>query len=400
MEQKKTDSGRVLILRREGKIVTLLYQGNRLMRVCASTPGEDILDNIYIGKVKNVVESINAAFVEYRPGELCFLSLKEYSQKKRLVAGDEIVVQICREKQKTKEAGATTNLSFSGKYLVLTTGKRQIGYSSKLAETDKKRLQLYSRESVLFEETKKEYGIIFRTNAKEAADCSVLEKELLCLKEEADLLRKNAPHRTCYSILKKAPESYLKSLQDFYSSDYEKIITDDKEIYESATAYLQEYQPQDVGKLTFYEDELLSLSKLYSVEARLAEALDRKVWMKSGGYLIIDRAEALTCIDVNSGKSSGGKGQGELYLKINMEAAKEIAHQLLLRNISGIIIIDFINMETKEQNERLLSCLRELLAADPVRSSVVDMTPLGLVEVTRKKEQKSLWEQLRGTNGS
>lgn len=393
MEQKKETGGRVLILRRENRILTLLYRGNRLLRACACSPGEDILDNIYVGKVKNIVENIGAAFVEYRPGALCFLPLYEYKGEKKLVAGDELIVQICKERQKTKEAGATLYLSFSGKYLVLTHGKKQTCYSSKLSEEEKRRLQSYGRTSRLFAEAKKEYGIIFRTNAGEAAD-ALLEEELRSLKEEADLLIKNAPYRTCYSLLRKSLPAYLKSLQGFYSADYEKIITDDTEIFDETKAYLETMQTQDTGKLSFYEDQMLSLAKLYSVEARLKEALDRKVWLKSGGYLVIDPVEALTCIDVNSGKSSGGKGRKPSYLEINLEAAEEIARQLLLRNLSGIIIIDFINMETKEQNETLLACLREAVAADPVRTTVVDMTPLGLVEVTRKKEKKPLREQL------
>ena len=150
-----------------------------------------------------------------------------------------------------------------------------------------------------------------------------------------------------------------------------------------------------MDKLVFYEDALLPLYKLYSVEARLSEALDRKVWLKSGGYLVIDRTEALTCIDVNSGKYVGKKSGDESYFHINLEAAEEIAVQLRLRNLSGIIIIDFINMKAKEKNRQLMNSLKKFLDKDPVRTSVVDMTPLGLVEVTRKKEKKSLWEQLR-----
>lgn len=130
------------------------------------------------------------------------------------------------------------------------------------------------------------------------------------------------------------------------------------------------------------------------MEARLSEALERRVWLKSGGYLVFDRTEALTCIDVNSGKYVGKKNAEETYFEINMEAAREIGHQLLLRNISGIIIIDFINMQTEERRRLLMEALRSIVSGDPMKTVVVDMTPLGLVEVTRKKEKKSLWEQL------
>ena len=403
MEERKQKDGRVLLLEREGKILTLLFHGNRLYRADACDPKGVLLNNIYIGKVKNVVHNIQAAFVEFTPGMLCFLPLKELDRPLltnrkfdgRLVAGDEIVLQIRSEAQKTKEAGASCHLSFPGKYIVLTSGKRHIGYSSRLSETDRKRLREFAEGCSSFLEAEKEYGVMFRTSAGELEDFSLLEKELLRLKEEGDILQKYAMHRTCFSLLKKAPVLWLKNLQDYDSLAYEKILTAHPGIYREAKEYLEKYQPEEVDKLVFYEDALLPLYKLYSVEARLSEALDRKVWLKSGGYLVIDRTEALTCIDVNSGKYVGKKSGDESYFHINLEAAEEIAVQLRLRNLSGIIIIDFINMKAKEKNRQLMNSLKKFLDKDPVRTSVVDMTPLGLVEVTRKKEKKSLWEQLR-----
>ena len=402
-ETKRSEGGRVLLVKRQEKILTLLYRGNRLVRANAFRPEEAVLDNIYIGKVKNIVQNIQAAFVEYTPGKLCFLSLKEcknpiISNRRydgRIVAGDEIVLQITSESQKTKEAGADTNLSFPGKYLVLTLGKMQIGYSSRLSFETKECLKNLLQKSEAFTKAGKDYGIIFRTNVEELEDLSVLEEELLQLEQEMHSVLKTANCRTCYSCLRKALPEYLKCLQDFYSGDYEKILTDDAVLYEEAKEYLAIHQKEDLEKLTFYEDALLPLSKLYSVESRLSEALDRKVWIKSGGYLVIDRTEALTCIDVNTGKFSGKKSKAETYFQINMEAAEEIGIQLKLRNLSGIIIIDFINMEKNESNKTLMKHLKEVLSKDSVKTTVVDMTPLGLVEVTRKKEKKSLWEQLQ-----
>lgn len=398
-------NGRLLIVKRDDKILTLLYgDNNRLLRADASDCETTFLNNIYIGKIKNVSLQINAAFAEFTPGILCFLPLKDCKRPiltnraydGRLLAGDEIVLQIVSEKQKAKEACASGNLSFTGKYLVLTSGRRRIGYSPRLSEEQKKEIRAYIQNSSVFTETEQTYGIIFRTNVKELTEYSVLKQELSMLRREAEGVLEKAPHRTCFSLLKQSLASYLKNLQDYDTSCYEKIVTDDPSIYEEAKAYLERYQPSDLKKLVFYEDPLLPLSRLYSVEARLSEALDRKVWLKSGGYLVIDKTEALTCIDVNSGKYTGKKrgSAEETYFHINMEAAQEIGHQLLLRNISGIIIIDFINMEAERQNQMLLESLRRILEKDPLRTTVVDMTPLGLVEVTRKKGKKSLWEQL------
>lgn len=397
------ENGRVLLVKRQEKILTLLYNENRLVRANAYCPKEDVLDNIYIGKVKNVVQNIQAAFVEFSPGQLCFLSLLEAkkpiivnrSYDGRIVAGDEIVIQITAEKQKAKEASADTNLSFTGKYLVLSTGKRQLGYSPRLSSVQKEQLKVFVQNNPCFARAGIDYGLVFRTNIGELKDFSILEQELQVLEQELQTVLQTAGCRTCYSCLRKSPPVYLKSLKDFYSKDYEKIITDDAMLYEEAKQYLMKHQRDDLEKLSFYEDALLPLSKLYSVESRLAEALNRKVWMKSGGYLVIDKTEALTCIDVNSGKAIGKKSKSETCFQINMEAAREIAIQLKLRNISGIIIIDFINMDKESQNKALIKHLKEILSEDSVKTVVVDMTPLGLVEVTRKKEKKSLWEQLQ-----
>lgn len=403
MEHNDAKNGRVLLLKRNEKILTLLYSGNRLLYADAYAPEESVLHNIYIGKVKNVVHNIQAAFVEYKPGALCFLPLRECQSPilvnrgydGRIIAGDEIVLQIISERQKNKEAGATANLSFAGKYLVLSLCRRQTEYSSQLSKEQKSRLQAFAENNAFFAETESGYGIVFRTNAGTLTDLALLEEELSILRREADSLLQRAPCRTCFSLLKQAPAAYLENLQNFRSGEYDRITTDDAVLFQETEQYLRQYQPYDLDKLVFYEDRILPLCKLYSVEARLEEALQRKVWMKSGGYLVIDHTEALTCIDVNSGKYAGRKEREETFLSLNLEAAEEIGRQLRLRNISGIVIIDFINMNGKGQDRLLFSRLKEILSRDPVYTSAVDMTALGLVEVTRKKERKSLWEQLR-----
>ena len=187
---------------------------------------------------------------------------------------------------------------------------------------------------------------------------------------------------------------YLYSLQNLNQGQLDAIITDDLAIYEQIRDYLQEFQPENCQKLRFYEDKLVSLNKLYSLDIRLQEALQERVWLKSGGYLVIQPTEALIVIDVNSGKSIAKKQAQEHYLKINLEAAEEIAHQLRLRNLSGIIIIDFIDMKSEEDNDTLMKSLRSYVRTDHVRVQVVDMTKLHLVELTRKKIKKSLKEQL------
>ncbi len=164
-------------------------------------------------------------------------------------------------------------------------------------------------------------------------------------------------------------------------------------LHQEMEAYLKEYQPEDINKLKLYSDEL-PLKVLYSFEQRLKEALQKKVWLKSGATLVIEPTEALTVIDVNTGKAVKGRARGEEhFLEINLEAAREIASQIRLRNLSGIILVDFIDMEREESDAVLLRALKEYLSADPVKTTLVDMTPLHLVEITRKKVRRPLHEE-------
>ena len=179
-------------------------------------------------------------------------------------------------------------------------------------------------------------------------------------------------------------------IRDLYGYSYDKMITDDEQIFNDIKSTFPALE-----KLQLYRDEQISLSRLYSVEARLQEALREKVWMANGAYLIIQPTEALTVIDVNSGKNQKKGSSSEVLYQINREAAEEIALQIKLRNISGIIIIDFINQTHEEQDRELLHYLTRLVNRDSVKTTVVGMTSLGLVEVTRKKINKPLWEQLK-----
>ncbi len=430
-------SSALLIIERKGQVLSLLYRENRLEQVKVhdkkwkesensvmnisetdEKPKTDfpVLESIYIGKVKNVVPTLDAAFVEIEKGILGFLPLKnarnpiitnrEYDG--RLLAGDEILVQVEKEAIKTKDAGLTCNLSFTGKYLVLTTGKQNLGFSLKLpAETKEKWKQII--EDGKYEEIlrRENAGMVVRTNVSslmtETADSIPGAKketgmtgenrfrkefeELLLLKTK---ILKEASYRTCFSCLFSPMEGFLTDIRDSHEASFDKIMTDNLLIYQR----IRETFP-DMENVELYQDSRISLSKLYSVETRLKEALEEKVWLKSGAYLVIQQTEALTVIDVNSGKVQKKHPKDDIYHIINKEAAEEIARQLSLRNLSGIIVIDFISQNTKEQDAGLLSYLKHLVKKDSVKTNVIDMTPLGLVEVTRKKVCKSLREQIK-----
>ena len=194
-------------------------------------------------------------------------------------------------------------------------------------------------------------------------------------------------------MLYRGHPAYLSALRDGSKASLEMIVTDQEDIFQEVKEYLSTSQPEDLKLLQKYEDGLLPLAKLYRLETVLKEALGKKVWLKSGAYLVIEPTEALSVIDVNTGKYSGKKVVRETILKVNLEAAEEIGRQLMLRNLSGIIIIDFIDMEAEEDKQCLLQKLEEVLFKDPVKTSLIEMTKLNLVEVTRKKIRKPLYEQ-------
>jgi len=392
------DNTRIITYIKEGVLADALCEDGHLMELSLiSDKNSSILGNIYVGKVKNIVKNIQAAFVEIADGMLCYLPLEDvrhpvYVKPKKqagLVEGDELLVQVSREAVKTKAPSVTTNLSLTGKYLVMTTGNQTIGYSSRLSQEEKERLKLLIRDWEL-----PDAGLIIRTNASRAS-AEELSEEFQKLLAKYRFLTEQAVHRTVYSCVQKSRPAYLTSILGSRSDMLKEIVTDDKELYEQIRDFLQEEMPKDAGKLRLYEDRLLPLKALYRLEKGLADALSERVWLRSGAYLVIEPTEALTVIDVNSGKCTAGKNKQETIKKINLEAAKEITRQLRLRNLSGIIVVDFVDMEEKEDSETLLEMMREQLKADPQKAAAVDMTKLGLMELTRKKQKKTLLEQAK-----
>jgi len=358
---------------------------------------EAVLGNIYVGKVKNIVPNIGAAFIEIAKGVECYYAVAEnknpiFTQKigkKPLCIGDELLVQVSKEAVKTKVPTVSSNLNFTGKYAVLTTGDTRIGISAKLPKESREYFQ-----SLAASYQSDAYGFIIRTNAKEVSR-EIVQAELEQLIQEYEKLIRMANTRVCYSCIKKSPKQYLSELKNIYQDGLTEILIEDPDLYNETAEYLQSYQPEDVAKLHRYEDALLPLDKLYAIEKRLEDALKEKVWLKSGAYLVIQPTEALTVIDVNTGKCISKKKDERTYLKINMEAAKEAAKQIRLRNLSGIILVDFINLDNKERMKELTDAFQRELRKDPISATFVDVTKLQLVEVTRKKVRKPLKEAIR-----
>lgn len=338
------------------------------------------LHNIYVGKVISLSQNVEAAFVSIGE-ETCYLPFKECGGQIPK-QGEERIVQVIKERIKTKDAVVSCNLTLSGQYFVLTTGNKKTGVSAKITEmTERVRLAEIVNEVLPPDAA---FGVIVRTNAA-GISRERLKEELTVLEKRLHEVCTAGKMRTCYSVLYKSPSLFLERIRGIETSKLTRIVTDIPEIYEE----LKSSYPAEL-----YQDPMLSMDKLYRFETNLSEALAKKVWLKSGGYLVIEPTEALTVIDVNTGKYTGKKTSEETYRRINRDAAGEIARQLRLRNLSGIIIVDFINMKKKEDEEELTKYLSSLVKSDRIQTEAMGMTALGLMEITRKKVQKPLRQQL------
>lgn len=354
-----------------------------------------LLGTIHVGKVQRVLPNIKGAFVEIENHLPCYYSCSKndhpfYTGSKKgteLKAGDELMVQVTQEAIKTKAPTVSSNISLQGKYLVLITENRKIGISSKLSGA----IRSYWKEKFQDWMTDDcDFGMILRTNAADATEEQVY-KEFLSLRQEWETLKHRAMHTPPFTLLKDSESPVLLAVKNTRWELLEKIVTDDADFYR---------QLQNAGTdlpvsatIEWYQDPLLPLYKLYRLEHELERGLQEKVWLKSGGFLIIQQTEACVVIDVNSGKNMKKQDAEKAYRQINLEAAQEIARQMRLRNLSGMILIDFINLNQKEDQEELLHELKKLVKDDSVPTTVVDITGLHIVELTRKKERQTLAEQ-------
>ncbi len=412
-----------------GCLMAALFGHDRLTAVQTFSPDtRSRIGAVYLGKIKKILKNLNACFVEIAGGEQCFLHmggendapfLTNRTYDGRLMEGDEVLVQLRQEAVKTKQATVSTRITMQGEYFVFATGTSRSGISRKLGETQKsllrdflERTEITDQEGLLAqEEGVPPFGLVARTRAglileQADPDCEdILYREYDRLRQQFTAVFLQGRHRTCYSCLHEAGSALEEALTPFLPDEYEEVVTDLVPIYEELSRLREQGRfSLEKKQLRLYQDPDFPLDKLYSLETRLREATARTVWLKSGANLVVEQTESLTAIDVNTGKCTrtsarepGKPSSADVMRRVNLEAAVEVARQLRLRNLSGIIIVDFINLATLAQEEELLQKLRELTENDPVTVQVVDMTPLGLVEITRKKVYPSLREQLERT---
>lgn len=363
--------------------------------------------DIYRGKVKRVMPGMQAAFVDIGLDKNAYLYVKDiYASRsiedddllkksndlpdisQYLSAGQEITVQIIKDQAGEKGPRATTQITLAGRYSVLMPQGDFTAVSKKIEDTDERARLIEIASNI----KKEPCGIIVRTAAEEV-DKDLLEDDIKELQALWQHINKMQQRGKVPRILHAEAGVIGFVLREYLSTKAHRILVNDKETYESIVSSLRD-QPDLMKKVRYYNQDYDMLD-FYGVRNVISEALSRRVWLKSGAYLIFDYTEALTVIDVNTGRFIGKTDMEETALKINLEAAKAVAQQIRLRNISGIIIIDFIDMVKKEHRQELLRALREYVKDDKIHTVVVDMTKLGLVEMTRKKVRLPLAAYLK-----
>lgn len=357
-----------------------------------------IVGNIYKGKVSRVLPGMQAAFVDIGLERAAFLQLSDVRHvvngletpeqpiQGLLHEGQEILVQVVKDPLGKKGARLTTQLTLPARYLVYMPYTKHIGISQRI-EDDAERERLRTALKAAIGEGD-EGGYILRTMAEKVSE-EELKTDVRYLRKAWSVVQEHIKSAAARSLVHDDLTLAMRAMRDLAKDNVEKIRIDSRETYQRALEFAREFIPEAVDRIEYYPGER-PIFDLYSVEDEIQKALDRKVLLKSGGYLIIDQTEAMTTIDVNTGTYVGRKNLEETIFKTNLEAAQAIARQLRLRNLGGMIIVDFIDMNDPEHKRQVLRALEKALSRDRAKAYMTEMSPLGLVEITRKRTRESL----------
>lgn len=345
-----------------------------------------IVSNIYIGRVDNVVKGMEAVFIDIGLEKNAYMKLTKGSQYQ---CGQLVMVQVIKPPYKQKGAVVTTNISIPGKYAVIKPFDQGNYVSTKIVD-EQERLRLKN----LIKNHNSQCGFIIRTDGMNRSE-EELMKDMENLEATWEQVKSVGEFRTPYTVIYRELSPLIKAVKDLLNDDVEKFIINDEEQFNIVKNYIDEYYPTYADKLQLYTDESWHLFNVYKVESALTKAMKKHVWLKSGGSIVIEQTEALVSVDVNTAKFTGKKVLEKTVLTTNLEACEAIARQIRLRNLSGIIIIDFIDMQKEEHNNKVISCLKRALRQDRIKTRVLGMTRLGLVEMTRKKVSEPLNIQMK-----
>ena len=362
-----------------------------------------MVGNIYMAKVQNVLPGMEAAFLDIGRGRNAVLYAGEVNYDEEvegappqrienvLKPNQATMVQVTKDPMGGKGARLTAQVSLPGRYVVLVPNSNVFGISRRLTDEERKRLRAAVKKVM-----PEEHGIIVRTAADGASE-EDLAADVSRLVVEWSAIEKRAKKVKAPDVLYEEPELTVRVVRDLFNGEeFKLMVTDSQRIFDIVTAYLADVAPELLAKTKFHDGPLPVFEEYHIVE-QIHKALDRKVWLPSGGYLIIDRTEALTVIDVNTGKSVGKTNLEETVVGTNLEAAEEVARQLRLRDIGGMIIIDFIDMLLEPNKKKVIQTITTALAQDKTRSQVFDISPLGLLEMTRKRVSAGLLESFSDT---
>jgi ribonuclease E len=387
-----------------------MLEGRSLVEHYVSRASDDtsqIDGNVYRGRVQNVLPGMEAAFIDigipknavlYR-GDVRYDrdDIEGGSPKGAqpriedvLKAGQTILCQVTKNPIGAKGARLTQEVSLPGRFAVLVPNSSAFGISKRLSDNERRRLR-----RIIDEVKPPGHGLIVRT-AADGASADELQRDITTLLEQWDEIEKASKKSDAPGLLYREPELSVRILREELNAEYRGVVIDDRALFEQVRDYVIAVSPDLADRVEYYDAaaEGLPIFERYHVHEQLHKALDRKVWLPSGGSLIIERTEALTVIDVNTGKNVGKTNLEETVYRNNLEAAEEVARQLRIRDIGGIIVIDFIDMEIRENRDKVASALRNALARDKTRTQVFDISELGLVEMTRKRISEGLLETL------
>lgn len=358
-----------------------------------------LVGNIYKGKVVRVLPGMQAAFIDIGLDRAAFLHASDIVQSdsghpptheppitQLLREGQEVMVQVIKDPLGTKGARLTTQISIAARFLVLMPGMKHIGVSQKIVEEGERNRLREHMQAII--NTGLGHGYIVRT-AAEGADESALEADVRYLERMWAAIGERERDTRAGNMLHADLELAMRSMRDLVTPGVERIRIDSRETFQKASSFASKFIPEVAPRIEYYPGER-PIFDLHGVEDEIQRALERKVPLKSGGYLIIDQTEAMTTIDVNTGAFVGHRNLEETIFKTNMEATQAIARQLRLRNLGGIIILDFIDMVDPDHRQQILRSLERALARDNARSHICEVSSLGLVEMTRKRTRESL----------
>lgn len=364
-----------------------------------------LVGNIYKGRVIKILPGMQSAFVDIGLSKAAFLhvadirSTFEYSLfgedientiplelpiEELLQEGQDVFVQVSKDPIGAKGARVTSYITLPGRYLVLMPGVEHIGISRRITD-ENERARLRDMVNQL---KPKNFGFIIRT-ASEGCTEEELKKDIEFLMQLWENIQNKKDKVSAPHLLYADLDLSLRGVRDILGHEAERLIIDSKEEYEKLIEFADTYFPKLTSRIKLYEGQE-PIFDAYGIELEIPKALGKRVWLKSGGYIVIDQTEALTSIDVNTGKFVGKASLEDTILKTNLEAVKEIAYQIRLRNLGGIIIIDFIDMEKKENREKVFNVFKEIMSKDRAKCTILEVSELGLIQMTRKRVRESL----------